>query len=330
VTNGTTDDDNWFNVNKGKNGETYHIKRVPLLYQIINGLTDQKGYMTKKLILSHARMRKNPILQNKFEQIFYMLHNNVSDGVYDIPYKGYKVYSLFPEYLGENCFFPDEKWRIYATKPTILGNISHLNQWMHNDLPDFKTAPIEFMIFDKQISRISTIYNRQYGRLITFKSVIDWFDNVRKITDSEIAESMKKQKYDDKIIKMFVRTIRTKKWDFISMAEFGNNSTGTDMKEGEKFLIVFGNWYSGENSKFNGWLDANRNNGYRLTVRTEINAEYQRDLMSLIYREYMEYPLRSRRKKPTYAITNYFQEPDALMPYLIEILKDYNVEIEFY
>ena len=127
------------------------------------------------------------------------------------------------------------------------------------------------------------------------------------------------------------KTLHSTKYDYLRMTHFGNSSSGTDMEKREKFLIVYGNWYSGEYGKFNSHFYPDRKNNNRLKVVKGLSEKMKEELQILLMREYLEYPLRSRRKLPTYCITDYFVETDKIAEKInAVILKDYNLDLVFF
>lgn len=309
------------------------ILRVPRLFQIVNALTDQERYITKKIIVSMARMRKNPILKRKFTGIFTMLIEANNNAIYEnIRYKGFKAESLLPFFEGEDCDFPNDHWIINVKKPPHRTSFTAMDFLFRDfdsseEIREFSIRA--FLEIDRQIAEITTKFNRKYGLLITFKALIEWIKKERKLGDEELKEQIKNM--DKKTEERFIKAIKSKKWDFLRLSEFGNASAGTDMQDNEKFLIVYGNWFNGEYGKFNGLLFPDPANNYRLTVMPDLNERLKNELQNLILRDYMEYPLRSRRKIPTYCITDYFTENDRFLREVTkEILSDYNTEPVFY
>ena len=314
----------------GKNEDWYFnefLHRVPLLYEIADALTDQKSYLTKKIIVSMARMRKNPILKRKFKLLFDMLYQTTAEPQIDsVAYKEFKVSNLFPTYQGEDCEFPNDKWKIYVQKPSGRAGKEYLKKVFSEDGPESFT---EFLKIDKQLSEIATRHNRQHGLLISYKSFVDWLKKIRGYTQEELEKCM--DSFDENTRKKIKRAINSTKWNYLRTTTFGNGSSGTDMDSREKFLIVYGNWFSGEYKKFNGLFYPDKQHNYRLRAAEELPDTMKRELQILLMREYLEFPLRSRRKIPTYCITNYFQEEDKIAEKTnMEILEDYNVYIEFY
>lgn len=277
-----------------------------------------------------ARMRKNPILKRKFEHLFWMLYNRTHEpDANEAPYKAFKTWNLIPTYQGEGCNYPNNEWKIFVSKPIIRANITHINQVF--SFSRGKPSPesfSEFLEINDQIASITSDHNRQYGLLITFKSLGEWIQEVRKFNIEKISELTKD--FDEPIKNRILKALYSKKWDFLRVTDFGNNSAGTDMREREKFLIVYGNWFSGEYNRFNGYLFPDASNNYRLSVIPDAKEEIKKDLQILLMREYLEYPLRSRRKIQTYCIVDYFKEKDkTLLNTNTEILRDYNLEIVF-
>lgn len=153
------------------------IHRVPMLCEIADALTDEHRYLRKKIIASMARMRKNPILQRKLKILFWMLYQRTMEpGVESTAYKEYKVQDLFPKFLGEDCNLPDDRWNIFVQKPSIRTSNEYFSNTFKEGNPEaFGT----FLEIDKQLSHITTKFNRQYGLLITFKALEDWLHAIR-------------------------------------------------------------------------------------------------------------------------------------------------------
>lgn len=315
----------------GSNEDWYfngYLHRVPLLYEIVDALTDQIKYHKKKIIVSMARMRKNPILKRKFQILFDMLLRITREpGIDTVAYKAYKAWDFRPIFQGEDCDFPDDEWTIIVRRPTIRANITHINELF--SAKDLKTDSfMEFLEIDSQIASITTKFHKKRGLVITFKALKEWIEKARNLSPSELNGKLKY--LEEPAQKKILKAIQSTKWDYLRISDFGNNSAGTDMRENEKFLIVYGNWFSGEHNRFQSLLYPDRNNNYRLTVVPNRSDIIKEELQILLMREYMEYPMRSRRRVPTYCITNYFNESDeTLEPVNIEIFKDFNVKIVY-
>ena len=226
----------------------------------------------------------------------------------------------------EDCNYPDDKCKVYVKEPWSPVNITRINDVFKKDSMDLNTFE-EFLRIDRQIAEITSKYNSQHGLLITFKSLEEWIKTVRGMKPEELMQEL--IRFDEPTRKRIQKALHSTKWDYLRMIDFGNNSTGTDMAENEKFLIIYGNWISGEHNKFNGYLYPDKQ-AHGLKVAKNHSKRVKKELQILMMSEYFEYPLRSRRKIPTYCITNYFGEEDEIAKKTnVEILEDYNLEVVF-
>ncbi len=309
----------------------------PILYRILNSLSSNPGALKKdsKIILSMARARKNPILQRRFTQILEtiinveMQGNTGRDALPVSPYKDLNTSKLLPTFVGENIPFPDEPWALNVIKPISRLNVTSVRDAFKKE-NEFRKAPLEFLKLNEQIDPITTKHHNQHGLVITFHGIVRWIEKMEKLLSDEDDVKRELMKYhSEETANEVMAALKTRKLtEYIRFKAFGNGSAGTEMRGNERFLIVVGNWWNGEYNNFNGFFYPERGNGYRLTVNSELGKDLKYKLQSLIMRDYMEYPLRARRKLPVYCVTNYFAEYDHdLQDINTEILEDYNVSI---
>jgi hypothetical protein len=323
------------------------IFRVPKLFQLYYALSQSPHFLYKgelpQVIITMARIRKNALRKEDYDNVIFLLFQKLlvkkSYGRY---YR--KLWQFYPKYLGEQNDLPNLPFPIDVIRPNFLISISRFRKFF-NKSQWFIDAPKQFLLMHEIFSKIATKHKNSKGLVIIFEQFLKWFYAVRamaKRNPNKLKDDLIKggnpEATVDQLIKLLTSRLYSEFIDsrnkvvppLLRFKPFGNETAGTEMHKNEAFLIVFGNWYSGENELDPDYEFANSGNYYSITPRKDLKAPIKEALQKRWARDYLEYPMRSRRDKPTYCITHYFKDTDIeLEAITLEILDDYDISLNF-
>ncbi len=353
--------------------KTEIITRIPSLFVLYNALLksvlfDKKGKLPQ-IIITMARIRKNQLMKEDYVHIVWLLIQKAfSENI--IYYE--KLGKFYPLYFGEDSDLPDEEFTINVIRPNnILMSITQIKKTFETGNRFTPESVDYFLKMHEIIRKIAHKYKNSRGLVITFKPLIDWLGKIKNEFNThpdEFKNELIKYGVDkdkaDKLIEVLKERLYSRfslkgkeYYPLLHFMMFGNKTAGSEMNKNDKFLIIFGNWYNGENELNPDWEFADKSNHYAIAPRKEIKGMYKEALQNRWARDYLEYPMRSRREKPTYCITHYFREvkdmdkildkdiairekdtaispltfsPESeLLAITLEILEDYNIKLNF-
>lgn len=215
-------------------------------------------------------------------------------------------------------------------------------------VPQIKAKLQIFSVFclrlDKVIRKITSNHPHKVGKIISYKRFIEpwiYFQNFANLNPEGLREILGKGENTEKFIKLLKR-MNLQNNKTMEYGYFGNVTAGTELKNA-KYLLVIGNWISDENRQMllnyeykdgENWVpfgkvinDTDPRYRYRITINKGAPKTIVEDVWRIYLSEFLEYPLRARKRYPVYCVTDLFDTDNPLLKeFTRDMLKEYDVE----
>lgn len=322
------------------------IVDVPLIYHILNSLINSKRKRNTRLIITFARMRNDELKKDMLRfSVDWLSFMTMSEPISEK--EAVKIANRFAnarEPLILDSEYPKDEWTLHVFRPKgyQLSNKALKRKTRWNPMNRYEEFANLFLQIHEQLSKITGRHKKEKGLLIAHKALIIKWQELRTLSVEELTKEFEDYNRRDE----FLRAFTQRKYDNMVFKYFGNTSAGTELGDA-KYVIVIGNWISGEityalrdfywtfksyseNVPISEFTTIERNTNYRFSVIPEAPKELKEYVIGPVLRELMEYPMRARRKKPAYIITDLFSSEDPQIKEITgKILDEYNVKLDF-